>query len=185
MLFTSLLTPSVSSFVFQRYSDKAVCACYCNGHDVDKEGVRYVAFLQHTHIYISYTNKRIVTSFFTIRTLTFICTAEVYFLFLSCLSIPPPLFVFTREQVASNAHARPGGKYTATGDLQSIHYSLDHMGRIYSIVTNPSFSVRSAFMILEEFQQSFQRDFGTKLSTASEESLSRISTPMLKDFCEK
>lgn len=112
-----------------RYSDKAVCACYCNGHDVDKEGVR--------------------------------------------------------EQVASNAHARPGGKYTATGDLQSIHYTLDHMGRIYAIVTNPSFSVRSAFMILEEFQQSFQRDFGTRLSTASEESLSRVSTPMLRDFCEK
>jgi hypothetical protein len=27
--------------LLQRYSDKAVCACYCNGHDVDKEGVRY------------------------------------------------------------------------------------------------------------------------------------------------
>mmetsp|Transcript_14390 Transcript_14390/g.23809 ORF Transcript_14390/g.23809 Transcript_14390/m.23809 type:complete len:227 (+) Transcript_14390:104-784(+) len=90
-----------------------------------------------------------------------------------------------REQVASNAHARPGGKYTATGDLQSIHYCLDHMGRIYSIVTNPSFSVRTAFIILEEFQQSFQRDFGSRLSTASEESLSRVSTPMLRDFCEK
>ena len=87
--------------------------------------------------------------------------------------------------MASNAHARPGGKYTATGDLQSIHYSLDHMGRIYSIVTNPSFSVRTAFTILEEFQQAFQRDFGGRLSTASEESLSRVSTPMLRDFCEK
>ena len=94
-------------------------------------------------------------------------------------------YMLCSEQVASNAHAEPGGKYTATGDLQSIHYTLDHMGRIYSIVTNPSFSVRNAFVILEEFQQSFQRDFGGRLSTASEESLSRVSTPMLRDFCRK
>lgn len=87
--------------------------------------------------------------------------------------------------MASNAHARPGGKYTAKGDLQSIHYFLDHMGRIYSIVTNPNFSVRTAFVILDEFQQSFQRDFSSKLSSASEESLSRVSTPMLRDICEK
>ncbi len=90
-----------------------------------------------------------------------------------------------REQVASNANAKSGGRYTAAGGQQSIHYILDTYGRVYSIVTHSGFSQRAAFAILDELQKDFQRDFGNKIGSAPEDSLSRTARPLLKEFCDK
>ena len=47
-----------------------------------------------------------------------------------------------REQVASNARARSGGRYTAAGEAQAIHYYLDEFGKVYAVVTSPKYSPR-------------------------------------------
>lgn len=90
-----------------------------------------------------------------------------------------------REQVASNGTAKPGGRYSATGDVQSIHYTLDASSRVYAIVTHPKFSARSAFAALEELQASFERDFGSRMATAPENGLSRVSKPLMNDILTK
>lgn len=90
-----------------------------------------------------------------------------------------------REQVASNGIAKPGGRYSAAGDVQSIHYALDSSSRVYAIVTHPKFSTRVAFAALEELQASFERDFGSRMATAPENGLSRVAKPLMKDLFEK
>ena len=87
--------------------------------------------------------------------------------------------------MSNNTNAKPGGRYSATGDAQAIHYTLDSASRVYAIVTHPKYSARTAFGILEELQASFQRDFGSRLASAPENGLSRVAKPFLKDLMEK
>jgi hypothetical protein len=99
-----------------------------------------------------------------------------------------PSFVTTfdlREQVASNGRAKPGGRYTAAGDTQSIHYVLDQYSKVYAIVTIPNYSPRVAFAALEELKDSFQAEFGSRMATSGEGSLTKASTPLLKEFVQK
>ncbi len=95
------------------------------------------------------------------------------------------ILIYYREQVASNPTARPGGRYTAAGGQQSIHYMLDAYSRVYAIVTHANFSARAAFAILDELALNFQRDFGNKVAAAAEDSLCRVARPMLKDITDK
>mmetsp|Transcript_1205 Transcript_1205/g.1221 ORF Transcript_1205/g.1221 Transcript_1205/m.1221 type:complete len:230 (-) Transcript_1205:256-945(-) len=90
-----------------------------------------------------------------------------------------------REQVASNGRAKPGGKYTAAGDQQCIHYVLDQYSKVYALVTLPSYSPRVAFAALEELKESFQREFGSRMATSGEGSLTKVATPLLKEFVQK
>lgn len=92
---------------------------------------------------------------------------------------------FCREQVASNGTAKPGGRYSVTGDSQAIHYTLDSASRVYAIVTHPKYAARAAFGILDELQTSFQRDFGSRLASAPENGLTRVSKPLMKDLVDK
>ena len=94
------------------------------------------------------------------------------------------IYLGIRECVASNAHIVPGKKYSSQGDVQSIHYAVDFQGRVYAIVTNPNYPVRVAFLALEEIQSEFN-DFGSKMSTATEESLTLSARLPLKAIAEK
>ena len=94
-------------------------------------------------------------------------------------------FNIFREQVASNGTAKPGGRYSAAGDAQSIHYTLDASSRVYAIVTHPKYSTRAAFTVLDELQTAFERDFGSRLATAPENGLNRVAKPLLKELLEK
>lgn len=93
--------------------------------------------------------------------------------------------MFHREQVASNGRAKPGGRYTAAGDMQSIHYVLDQYSKVYALVTLPTYSPRVAFAALEELKESFQREFGSRMATSGEGSLTKVATPLLKEFVNK
>jgi len=90
-----------------------------------------------------------------------------------------------REQVASNARARSGGRYTAAGEAQAIHYYLDEFGKVYAVVTSPKYSPRVAFTALVELKESFQRELGNRSASAGEESLTRPATPMMKGLMDK
>lgn len=91
-----------------------------------------------------------------------------------------------RECVAGNAASiQPGKRYTSQGDTQSIHYTLDAQGRVYAIVTNRDYSPRVAFTALDELQQTFAKEFGLKVASATEESLTRSSRPLMSSIFEK
>ena len=90
-----------------------------------------------------------------------------------------------REQVASNGTAKPGGRYSAAGDVQSIHYTLDSSSRVFAIVTHPKYSTRAAFTALEELQTSFERDFGSRMATAPENGLNRVAKPLMNELLQK
>jgi hypothetical protein len=90
-----------------------------------------------------------------------------------------------REQVASNNFAKPGGRYSATGQTQCIHYLLDQYSKVYAIVTAPNYPARVAFLALEELKDDFQEKFGTRSATQGEESLSKLSQTMLRGIMDK
>jgi hypothetical protein len=90
-----------------------------------------------------------------------------------------------RECVAGNANIQLGKRYTSQGDTQSIHYLIDPQGRVYSIVTTPNYSLRNAFKAIEEFAECFGRDLGAKIASSSEQSLSGIGRPILKQIFQK
>lgn len=53
------------------------------------------------------------------------------------------------------------------------------------MVTNPKYSPRVAYIILDELKDCFQKEFGTKIASASEESLSKSSKKLLVSIAEK
>lgn len=69
--------------------------------------------------------------------------------------------------------------------MQSIHYVLDQYSKVYAIVTMPNYPPRVAFAALEELKNSFQAEFGSRMATSGEGSLTKVSTPLLKDFVQK
>lgn len=69
--------------------------------------------------------------------------------------------------------------------MQSIHYVLDQYSKVYALVTLPSYSPRVAFTALEELKESFQREFGSRMATSGEGSLTKVATPLLKEFVQK
>lgn len=89
-----------------------------------------------------------------------------------------------RECVAGNAQMIPGRRYTSQGDVQAIHYSTDAQGRVYAIVTNPSYPVRVAFGALDELQSEFA-DFGSKVAASGEDGLSKTARLTLKAVADK
>ncbi len=90
-----------------------------------------------------------------------------------------------RECVATNAGMSTGKRYTAQGESQSIHYTLDANGRVYAIVTVPKSPPRIAFTALEEMKESFQREFGPKLSTATENTLTKAASSLFRQLYDK
>ena len=94
-------------------------------------------------------------------------------------------FFCNREQVASNSFAKPGGKYSAAGQHQSIHYLLDQYSKVYAIVTAPTYPARVAFLAVEELRDAFQEKYGTRAATKGEESLTRVAKTMLDGIIEK
>jgi Synaptobrevin/Regulated-SNARE-like domain len=78
----------------------------------------------------------------------------------------------------------PGKRYISQGDIQTIHYTADSQGRVYSIVTNPNYPARVAFTALDELVKEFA-DFSPKVPTASEESLSASTRLTLKAIADK
>lgn len=90
-----------------------------------------------------------------------------------------------RECVAGNASIDTGKRYSSQGDTQSIHYTIDPQGRVYAMVTSPQYSMRRAFRALDELIEKFGRDLGHKIATASEQSLSQASVPIMKQIYQK
>lgn len=90
-----------------------------------------------------------------------------------------------RELVASNGSCQPGKRYSAVGQSQAVHYTLDQHGRVYAIVSEPKYPPRVAFSALDELISSFQKEFGFRIAAAKEGSLSKAARPMLKDFIDK
>lgn len=90
-----------------------------------------------------------------------------------------------RECVASNAGLSTGKRYTSQGDTQSIHYTLDQNGRVFAIVTVPKYPPRVAFTALEEMKESFQREFGPRMSTATENTLTKAAAPLFRQLYDK
>ncbi len=90
-----------------------------------------------------------------------------------------------RECVAGNANIQLGKRYTSQGDSQSIHYLIDPQGRVYSVVTTPNYSLRSAFSAVEEFAECFGRDLGARIASATEQSLSGTARPIMKQIFQK
>ena len=62
---------------------------------------------------------------------------------------------------------------------------MDGFGRVYIVVTNPKYSSRVAFTLLDELKEAFQKEYGTKVASASEESLTRQSKKLFAGFAEK
>jgi hypothetical protein len=90
-----------------------------------------------------------------------------------------------RECVAGNGNIQPGKRYSSQGETQSIHYIVDGQGRVYSIVTSPQFPLRTAFRALDELQERFRLDFGSRIAKATEQSLSEAATPIMKQIFQK
>ena len=90
-----------------------------------------------------------------------------------------------RELIAGNPNCVAGKKYSVTGSTQIINYTLDASGRVYLVATNNAYSVRIAFAIIEELQELFQREFGQKIPTATEESLSKAAKKLFVALYEK
>lgn len=79
-----------------------------------------------------------------------------------------------------------GKRYSVSGDhSNAIHYTLDKQGRIYAIVTAKKYSVRLAFAALDEVKSDFSSEFGPKVPSATEESLSKISKETLQEIASK
>jgi len=90
-----------------------------------------------------------------------------------------------RECIAGNGSIETGKRYSSQGDTQSIHYMIDQQGRVYSLVTSPSYSLRTAFRAIDELQDKFGRDLGHRIATASEQSLSQAAVPIMKQIFQK
>lgn len=90
-----------------------------------------------------------------------------------------------RECVAGNGNIQTGKRYSTQGEAQSIHYVVDSQGRVYSIVTSPQFPPRTAFLALDELQERFRLDFGSRIATATEQGLSLAATPVMKQVFQK
>lgn len=90
-----------------------------------------------------------------------------------------------RECIAGNANMEIGKRYTSQGDAQSINYIIDPQGRVYAIVTNPSFSLRSAFKAIDDLADLFNRDLGSRIASATEQSLSQAASPIMKQIFQK
>ena len=79
-----------------------------------------------------------------------------------------------------------GKRYSVSGDYSNaIHYTLDKQGRIYAIITAKKYSVRLAFSALDEVKSEFSSEFGPKVPSATEESLSKISKEILQEIANK
>ena len=108
-----------------------------------------------------------------------------FYFYLNIFGFAPVTKEGIRECVAGNAAIQANKKYTAQGEAQAIHYSLDAQGRVYAMVTNPTYSARVAFIALEDLQKRFGNDFGPKVASSTEESLSKAARPLLKEVVER
>lgn len=90
-----------------------------------------------------------------------------------------------RECIAGNGSIETGKRYSSQGDTQSIHYMIDQQGRVYSIVTSPTYSLRTAFRAIDELQDKFGRELGHRIATATEQSLSQAAVPIMKQIFQK
>ena len=90
-----------------------------------------------------------------------------------------------RELIASNPSSKPGIRYTVSGSTQSVHYILDASSRVYALVTHPRYPSRIAFGVLDELVHSFKTEFGHRLSSAPEDSLSTAAKHLFQDLCNR
>lgn len=90
-----------------------------------------------------------------------------------------------RECVASNAYIVSGKRYTSQGTAYSISYTQDINGRVYCIVTSPSYSPRVAFTALDEMISRFSKDQGPRSAGGTENSWTRSSRPILEAIANK
>lgn len=90
-----------------------------------------------------------------------------------------------RECIAGNASIENGKRYSSQGESQSIHYTIDPQGRVYAIVTSPQYSLRRAFRALDDLIEKFGRDLGHRVATATEQSLSQVAVPIMKQIFQK
>ncbi len=90
-----------------------------------------------------------------------------------------------RECIAGNGSIETGKRYSSQGDTQSIHYMIDQQGRVYSIVTSPTYSLRTAFRAIDELLDKFGRELGHRIATATEQSLSQSAAPIMKQIFQK
>ena len=89
-----------------------------------------------------------------------------------------------RQTVSGNSNIIANKRYTSQGDMQAIHYILDTEGRIFSLVTNSQYPARIAFTAIEDLQTQFA-EFNSQVAGAKEESLTKSTRLILKDFVEK
>lgn len=78
-----------------------------------------------------------------------------------------------------------GKRYTSQGDKQSINYSLDPQGRVYVIVTTHKYPARLAFVALDMIKDMFKSDYGLKVASATEESLTKTCKDQLGAIVDK
>ena len=112
-----------------------------------------------------------------------------------------------RECIAGSATTpQPGKRFSAQGENFSIHYQIDSQvrvscveklfcrytyncrvvqGRVYAIVTSPSYSPRIAFTALDELVLKVRAEVGHKIAAATEDSLSRSCAPIFTEVYQK
>ena len=90
-----------------------------------------------------------------------------------------------RELIAGNPSCIAGKKYSSKGTTQVVNYTLDASGRVYVVVTNNAYSTRVAFAVVEELQETFLKEYGQKVPSATEESLSKPSKKLFLMLFEK
>jgi hypothetical protein len=90
-----------------------------------------------------------------------------------------------RECIAANPSMVRGKRYSAQGPAQCIHYTLDPQGRVFSVVTAPKYPLRVAFSALDELQENFNRELGSRVANANEGGLSRPAANVFKQLYEK
>lgn len=90
-----------------------------------------------------------------------------------------------RECVAANSNIITGKLYTSQGSMFSIHYKQDTHGRVYAIVTSPSYSARVAYTALEDLSSGFGKHFGPRSASATEGSLSKPCKQFFEDLSSK
>jgi len=91
-----------------------------------------------------------------------------------------------RKCITESNKIEIGKRYLVSGDhSNAIHYTLDKQGRIYAIVTVKNYSTRLAFSALDEIKIEFSSEFGPKVPSATEESLSKMSKDTLQEIADK
>ena len=90
-----------------------------------------------------------------------------------------------RLLVRSQEKLEPRKLYVSKTDELAVNFYADDRGRVYLVVTLQDYPARVAYLLLEELQSRFLTKAGEKISTATEDSLSRSCRGIFKEICER